>query len=262
MKIVTGYKGTPHITSNDQQGFNQGVFGSGNVVLNVGNRLNATYVNETVTIADGEGVMQGVHFRIPSGETDDVTFVNTAAGYTRIDLLCARYTKAIGTGVESVEWHVIEGTPSTSTPSVPTAVSGDILGGATLADYPMWQVTVGSSGVTNVKRIADCQPGTMYLGSTRGTDMEHPQVWHTTPNTHAILYCIQENNASYSVQYAVSSDANNNTTVSRMCYGTGYDLSEFTFEAFAGYPDAVCVFNTLNTYYVHVYCLIFDGGIY
>ena len=35
MKIVTGYTGTPHITSNDQQGFNQGVFGTGNIVLGV-----------------------------------------------------------------------------------------------------------------------------------------------------------------------------------------------------------------------------------
>lgn len=153
MKIVTGYKGTPHITSQDQQGFNYGITGMTNCVFNVGSRFNATYANETLTIHDGEGVMQGVHFRIPYGETDSITFSPTSAGYTRIDLVCARYTKAAGTGIESVDWYVHQGTPKTSNPTAPSPTSGNIPAGATVADFAMWKVTVNSSGITDVTRL-------------------------------------------------------------------------------------------------------------
>ena len=153
MKIVTGHRGEPHILSNDQQGFNYGVTGTKNCVFNVGNQFNVTYANETLTIHDGEGVMQGVHFRIPSGQTDQVTISPTSAGYTRIDLLCARYTKAAGTGIESVNWHVITGTPSTGTPSTPSGVDGNILAGASTADFPMYAVLVDSSGVSDLTKL-------------------------------------------------------------------------------------------------------------
>lgn len=152
MKIVTGYKGTPHISSQDQQGFNYGITGMTNCVFNVGNRFGTTYANETLTIKDGEGVMQGVHFRIPYGETDSLTFSPTSSGYTRIDLVCARYTKAAGTGIESVDWYVHQGTPSTGTPSAPSATSGNIPAGATVADFAMWKVTVNSSGIASVAK--------------------------------------------------------------------------------------------------------------
>lgn len=153
MKIVTGYRGMPHITPNDKQGFNHGITGMVNCVFNVGTRFSTTYENETLTIQSGEGVIYGVHFRIPSGETDELTFSPTSAGYTRIDLVCARYTKAAGTGIESVDWYVHQGTPSTSTPTAPTPVSGNILAGATLDDFAMFEVTVNSSGIASVTKL-------------------------------------------------------------------------------------------------------------
>jgi len=143
MKIVTGYTGSPHVTSNDEQGKNQGIFGAGNCVLNVGNRFNATLTNaNTVTIEDGEGVMQGVHFRIEPGTTETVNIQNGTSGYKRIDLICARYTKNAVTGVEAVNLVVITGTPSSSTPAEPAYTQDDILSGATQADFPLWKVTL------------------------------------------------------------------------------------------------------------------------
>ena len=77
MKIITGYTGTPHVTSNAAQGFNQGVIGSGNYMLDVGNKFAAVLTDATtVTISDGEGVMQGVHFRIDPGTSESVTIQN------------------------------------------------------------------------------------------------------------------------------------------------------------------------------------------
>lgn len=147
MKIVTGYTGTPHITSNDDQARNQGLFGNGNAILNTGQQFALTINSATsVTIADGDGVMQGVHFRIEPGETETLNLSPGTPGYNRIDLICARYTKDAVTGVEAVDLVVIEGDPVTGTATEPTYNTGDILTGATVVDYPLHKVTF--TGVT------------------------------------------------------------------------------------------------------------------
>ena len=143
MKIVTGYKGTPHISSNDQQAFNQGIFGGGNSVLDIGNRFAATLTNvNTVTVSDGEGVIQGVHFRIEPGETETVNIANGAVGSYRLDLICARYTKDPATGVENISLVLLQGMPDESDPQLPDYNTGNILEGATIVDYPLYLVQV------------------------------------------------------------------------------------------------------------------------
>lgn len=141
MKIVTGYTGTPHVTSNAVQGFNQGIFGVGNCVLGVGNKFEAELTNvNTVTISDGEGIMQGVHFRIDPGTTETVNIANGTTGYKRIDYICARYEKNTITGAESVSLVVVEGTPNADTPVAPVVNTGDILLGGSPVDYPLYKV--------------------------------------------------------------------------------------------------------------------------
>lgn len=143
MKIVTGYTGTPHVTSNAAQALNQGIFGSGNCVLNVGNKFAATLTDaNTVTVQSGEGVLQGVHFRIDPGTTETATISNGTSGYKRIDLICARYTKNAITGVEDVTLVVVEGTPDASTPSVPSVNSGTIITASSPVDFPLYKVTL------------------------------------------------------------------------------------------------------------------------
>ena len=155
MQIVTGYRGEPHITSNEIQGFNQGIFGSGNYVLNVGQKFNATLVNATtISIEDGEGVLQGVHFRIDPGDTDTVNISPGTTGYKRIDYICARYTKNVSTGVEDVSLVVVEGTPDATTPTAPTINAGDVLTGSSPVDFPLWEVDL--DGLTpTLKKLSD-----------------------------------------------------------------------------------------------------------
>lgn len=143
MNIVTGYRGVPHITANEAQAFNQGIFGNGNYVLDVGQKFQATLVDAlTVTVADGEGVIQGVHFRIAPGDTDTVSISPGTSGYKRIDYICARYTKSAATGIEDVELVVVEGTPDASTPTAPTINTGDVLNGASPVDFPLWEIDI------------------------------------------------------------------------------------------------------------------------
>jgi hypothetical protein len=155
MNIVTGYTGTPHVTANEAQALNQGIFGPENYVLDVGQKFSATLVDaNNITIEDGEGVLQGVQFRIAPGETENVSIDSGTTGYNRIDLICARYTKDAQTGVEAVNLVVIKGTPTSSTPSEPSYNTGNVLLGASIVDFPLYKVTI--TGVTpTVSRISN-----------------------------------------------------------------------------------------------------------
>ena len=139
MRIVTGYRGEPHVVSDDAQALNKGAFGD--IILPIGNCLHATMETaNTLRIQDGTAIMGGVEFRVEPGAYDDVTIDNGSQGMNRIDLVCARYQKDGSTGVESMSWAVVKGTSSSGTPSAPSYTTGDIIEGATDVYFPMYRV--------------------------------------------------------------------------------------------------------------------------
>ena len=159
MRIVTGYAGEKHITSNDDQGRNQGIFGTKNYILSVGNKFGYTLISANeLQISDGEGVIQGVHFRVEPGTTDSVSIDNGTTGKKRIDLICAKYVKDALTGIESMSWENIKGTESSSTPSAPSYTAGDILAGDPLAEFPVYKVTLDGLSVDSVELVAQVLP--------------------------------------------------------------------------------------------------------
>ena len=140
MKIVTGFRGEPHITSQDHQSFYQGVFGRQMYVLGTGNEFEAQLTDtNTITVSDGDGIMQGCHFRIDLGEEENIVMHPGSSGMYRNDLLVARYTKDAATGVEDVSLVTITGTPSEGTPTVPSYNTGEIVNGETV-DFPLYRV--------------------------------------------------------------------------------------------------------------------------
>ena len=141
MQIVTGYRGEPHITSDDQQALNKGVIGD--AILPIGDRLHGHMETaNTLRIANGTAIMGGVEFRVEPGTYDDVAIDNGEQDKNRIDLVCARYQKDGSTGVESMTWAVVKGTPSSGTPTAPSYPTGDIINGATDVYFPMYRVTL------------------------------------------------------------------------------------------------------------------------
>lgn len=148
LDLVTGYKGTAHITAEDVGAFNAGIFGSGEYVLNSGNKFSASLTsNNTVKILDGDLVMQGRHITLKKDTFEEVTIENGTSGMNRIDLIVARYTKDSNTGVENVAFAVIKGTPTSSTATDPEYTTGDILSGAcTLHEMPLYRISL--SGLT------------------------------------------------------------------------------------------------------------------
>lgn len=151
MEIVTGLRGTPHITSADVIGFQQGIATVGSGALPVGEKFRAELAsNNELKIYDGEGVIQGVHFRVLPGTYDSITLENGSQGQKRKDLIVVKYTKNAQTGYENTEWVVKKGTSTTETPVEPTATEGDVRAGDILAEVPWYVVEYDGINVTSV----------------------------------------------------------------------------------------------------------------
>lgn len=154
MKIITGYTGEPHITSSQDRGANQGSYGTGSYVLDVGNKLaaNTASANE-IRLSDGVISHQGCVGIIEVGTYDPVTIENGAQGVNRIDLIVARYERNADTNVESLTIKVIKGTSTSGTPAAPTYSSGNIQSGASPVDMPLYQVRLTGITIASVTRV-------------------------------------------------------------------------------------------------------------
>lgn len=153
MRIITGYTGEDHITSLDDMARNMGIFGPDSYVLNTGRGLEPNIGGNSLYIAGGDGVMQGVHFRVPQGTGDTVALSPGSVGYNRIDLVVAEYTRDTDTGYEDISWAVIQGTPSATEATEPSVTKGDIQTGSLAARGVFFKVTFTGTSKT-VSRVA------------------------------------------------------------------------------------------------------------
>lgn len=155
MDIVTGYRAEPHITSQQDRDTNRGIIGSGSFVLNVGSKFEPTIISANqVDIADGVLSLQGCIGLIEYGNTDSLAISNGSLGMLRKDLIVARYTKDVGTQVESMDLVVIEGTPAASSPNTPAYTQGTIAEGDTTVDFPLFVVNINGISIDSVERLA------------------------------------------------------------------------------------------------------------
>lgn len=156
MNIITGYKGEPHVTSQQLRDTNIGTFGGGAYILDVGSQMAATVVSANqVDIADGLLVAEGCTAEVARGTTESMTIENGSQGMLRTDLIVARYTKAAGTAVEDMELAVIKGTPAASNPATPAYNTGLIADGDSPVDFPLYRVNLNGISITSVERLVD-----------------------------------------------------------------------------------------------------------
>ena len=160
MEIITGYRGKPHVTPEQDRDVNIGVVGDGSYVLQTGMQLAAEVSsNNEVKIRDGVLMHQGCTASIKKNTYDSLTIINGSQGMKRIDLIVARYEKNQDNGIESLDLKVIQGTPAESTPTVPEYTEGDIQAGDYVADMPMYQVIIDGLNITEVKKVFEVAPG-------------------------------------------------------------------------------------------------------
>lgn len=156
MNIITGYRGEPHVTSQQLRDTNIGTFGGGAYILDVGSQMAATVISANeVQIADGLLVAEGCTAEVTRGTTESMTIENGSQGMLRTDLIVARYTKAAGTAVEDMELAVIKGTPTASNPATPAYNTGLIADGDSPVDFPLYKVNINGISITSVERLVD-----------------------------------------------------------------------------------------------------------
>lgn len=156
MNIITGYKGEPHVTSQQLRDTNIGTFGGGAYILDVGSQMAATVVSANqVDIADGLLVAEGCTAEVARGTTESMTIENGSQGMLRTDLIVARYTKTASTAVEAMALAVIKGTPAASNPATPAYNTGLIADGDSPVDFPLYRVNLNGISITSVERLVD-----------------------------------------------------------------------------------------------------------
>lgn len=155
LHLVTGHKGQGHVTAADHGSLYAAIFGGDSYVLNRGNKLAATVVsNNSITIADGDIVLQGRHIRLNEGNTVALTIENGAQGVKRNDLIVVRYTRDAASGVEDANLVVIKGKAVTATPSDPEYTDGDIINDhAETVDFPLYRVPLDGLTVGTLEQL-------------------------------------------------------------------------------------------------------------
>lgn len=154
MKIMTGKNGTPHVTSQQFRQLVEGTVGQDSYILTSGECLEPELqTNNLLKIRSGMMSHHGNLSVVEIGTYDEVTIQNGTQGMQRIDLIVNRYTKNEETGIESSDWVVIQGTPSSESPAVPEYTEGNLQNGDLVDDCPVFEVHLNGINVTEVKKL-------------------------------------------------------------------------------------------------------------
>lgn len=161
--LITGYRGTEHVTAADVGSYNAATIGSGKYVFNSGQSFKAEIVsNNLVRVYDGDMLNQGRHIRIDTGDYEDAEIATGLVDTYRNDLIVMRYTKDTESQVESANITVIQGV-SGDTAVDPTYISDDILNGAEVDDVPLYRVKLEGLSIVKVEALFEVTDSVMAL---------------------------------------------------------------------------------------------------
>ena len=125
--LITGYWGEPHVTAENDRGFNAAVFGPGRFVLPVGEQLRAEYIgNNTIRVHDGKLITGGAVGGIPAGKYLDLLIPEAGQGMKRNDIIVFQYRKDASTLIETGNIIVVTGVETGGTPVDPVLEQQDI----------------------------------------------------------------------------------------------------------------------------------------
>lgn len=153
--LITGYWGEPHVTAENDRGFNAAVFGPGRFVLPVGEQFRAEYIgNNTVRVHDGKLMDGGALGGIPAGKYIDLLIPETGQGMKRNDLIVFQYSKDVSTLIETGSIVVVRGAETSGTPADPVLELQDLLTDeATFDQMALWRVPVAGANISAPVRM-------------------------------------------------------------------------------------------------------------
>lgn len=153
LELVTGYWGMEHVTAEQDADLNAGIIGSGNYVLNIGEKMRAEAVSANqVRIFDGVFMAYGRQCILGDGEYEDVTIENGTPGLLRNDMIVVKYKKDEESGKENATFAVLKGeTGSVAKDPVPN--KQDIRSGAFESEVPMYRVKINGLAIEKIEPL-------------------------------------------------------------------------------------------------------------
>lgn len=162
MEFITGVANKPHVTSMQHRAIYEMIIGKGSYILDKNELLEPELQsNNSLKIRSGMLAHHGGISEVKANTYDTVTIGNGSQGMKRVDLVVARYEKDPETSVETMEWKVIQGTPSEDTPVVPPHIVGNMQDGDLTDDCPAFQVHLDGIQVTEVKTLLPVLAGSL-----------------------------------------------------------------------------------------------------
>ena len=153
LELVTGYWGIEHVTAEQDADLNAGIIGSGNYVLNIGEKMRAEAVSANqVRIFDGVFMAYGRQCMLGDGEYEDITIENGTPGLMRNDMIVVKYKKDEESGKENATFAVLKGeTGSVAKDPVPNRQ--DIRSGAFESEVPMYRVKINGLAIEKIEPL-------------------------------------------------------------------------------------------------------------
>ena len=148
--LITGYWGEPHVTVENDRGFNAAVFGTGKFVLPVGEMFRAEYIgSNTIRVYDGKLIDNGAVAGIPAGEYVEFTIPEAGQSMKRNDLIIFEYSRHESTLVESGVFKVLSGVETSETAVDPVLTENDLLSNiASFDQMALWRIPVSGSVIS------------------------------------------------------------------------------------------------------------------
>lgn len=154
INIIDGYNGgIAHVEASMIRDHNISLYGTGDYVLNVGNKFAHEIVNNnTITIKDGMAVIGGARVSIGYGKTKTAVIENGTSGYKRNDIIVLEYALDNATLIEKASLKVVKGEIGTSGVD-PTLVTGDIRAGAEVHQMALKRVRLNGLSIEAVENL-------------------------------------------------------------------------------------------------------------
>lgn len=170
--LITGYWGEPHVTVENDRGFNAAVFGTGKFVLPVGEMFRAEYIgNNIVRIYDGKLIDNGAVAGIPAGEYLEFMIPEAGQGMKRNDLIIFEYSRNDSTLVESGTFKVISGAETSEAAVDPVLTESNLLSNiASFDQMALWRVSVSGAVISNPEILYNTRFAGERIAKASSTD--------------------------------------------------------------------------------------------
>ena len=125
-------------------------------IVTIYNNLACTIVNNNmVELADGMYNLTGYPLIVENGTILDLAVDSGTAGQNRNDMVVAEFVRdGGGTGIDTLQFKIVKGTPTSGTPTDPTLTQEDINAAGVTRQEGIWRVKIVGTTITAVERVA------------------------------------------------------------------------------------------------------------